>query len=133
MHLGIPTRIFVVVGGLVLFGILCFYLLVTRAIEFRVQAHRGQPIVRAIEQFHKQTGSYPVSLAELAPKYLPTVPEMPDKVRHKFMGWDYHTTTNGIVISYTLSYYLGRATVEYEPPVWFGNDEGHRTILWRND
>src|ERR1043166_6079344 len=104
MRLGITSRIFAVMGALFL-GILGLYLVVTRAIEFRVQARRGQPIVRAIEQFNKQMGAFPASLADLAPKYLPQVPDMPDRVQHKFGGWDYRTTTNGTVLSYSLRYY----------------------------
>jgi hypothetical protein len=133
MRFSALMRIFAVVAALFLFGIFGLYLLVTRAIEFRVQAHRGQPIIRAIEQFHKQTGTYPVSLADLAPKYLPTTPDVPDQTQYKFSGWDYFTTTNGVAFSYSLRYYMGRGGVEYQPPVWYGNDEGHRTVILRND
>jgi hypothetical protein len=41
----------------------------SRAPEFRAQALAGQPIVRAIENYRSDTGSYPESLAALVPKY----------------------------------------------------------------
>jgi hypothetical protein len=97
------------------------------------QAMAGQPIVRAIEEFRKQTGSFPSSLTDLAPKYLPTVPDRPDESQHKFIGWEYRMVTNGVAVTYTLRYYMGRGGIEYEPPVWYGNDEGHRTVLLRNN
>ncbi len=97
------------------------------------QAQVGQPIVRAVEAFRKQTGNYPASLEDLVPKYLPKVPDRPDESQHKFSGWEYRVITNGVAHTYTLRYYMGRGGVEYEPPVWYGNDEGHRTVLLKND
>jgi len=105
----------------------------SRTGEFKAQAQAGQPIIRAIEEFRKQTGSYPASLADLAPKYLPTLPDTPDESQHKFTGWEYRTVTNGVAVTFTLRYYMGRGGIEYEPPVWYGNDEGHKTVLLRND
>jgi hypothetical protein len=105
----------------------------SRTGEFRAQAQAGQPIVRAIEEFRKQTGGYPASLTNLAPKYLRTVPDTPDESQHKYTGWEYRMVTNGVAVTYTLRYYMGRGGIEYEPPVWFGNDEGHKTVLLRND
>ncbi|MDI6739524.1 MAG: hypothetical protein QME74_04075 [Candidatus Edwardsbacteria bacterium] len=97
--------------------------------EFRAQAQAGQPIIRAIEEFRKQTGSYPASLADLVPKYLPAVPDVPDASKRKFEGWEYHTVTNNEAVSYSLRYYMGKGGVEYEPPNWVGNDEGRRTVI----
>jgi hypothetical protein len=63
---------------------------------------------------------------------LAAVPDLPDKSQHKYSGWDYRTATNGIEISYTLSYYMGRGGVEYESPNWIGDDEGHKTVILSN-
>jgi hypothetical protein len=114
-------------------GIIILRVMFSRTREFRAQARAGQPIVRAIEDYRKQNGNYPVSLADLAPKYLPTVPDMPDESKSKFRGWDYRTVTNGVAVSYTLRYYMGRGGVEYEPPKWIGNDEGTRTVILSNE
>jgi hypothetical protein len=128
-------RAFVVaagVAGVVLLGL--YDWLISHTVEFRMRAHLGQPIVRAVEQFRKETGSYPASLVSLAPKYLPTVPDMPDQSKHKFDGWDYRLVTNGVAISYGLSYYMGKAQLQYEPPTWVGEiDGGHKTIIFRNE
>ena len=104
----------------------------SRTSEFKAQALAGQPIVRAIEDYRKQTGSYPPSLAALTPKYLATVPDIPDESQHKFTGWDYRIVTNGTAISFSLRYYMGRGGVEYQPPNWIGNDEGHTTVVLSN-
>jgi hypothetical protein len=104
----------------------------SRTAEFRAQAEAGQPIVQAIEKYHSDTGSYPESLSALVPRYLAAVPETPDGSEHKFTGWDYTRTTNGLIVSFSLRYYLGRGGVEYEPPDWIGNDEGDRTVLLSN-
>ena len=100
--------------------------------EFLAQAHAGQPIVRAIEDYQKKAGNYPTSLADLTPKYLPTVPDLRDDSKHKFTGWDYRLVTNGTVVAYRLRYYLGKGGVEYEPPDWIGNDEGRRRVVLSN-
>jgi hypothetical protein len=117
----------------VLFGYLGLRLLFDRTREFKAQAKAGQPIVRAIEEFKKRNGGYPASLADLVPKYLPTVPDLPDESNHKFTGWEYRTVTNGVAVSYSVRYDLGRGGVEYEPPKWIGNDEGHRTVILSNE
>jgi hypothetical protein len=114
-------------------GFIGLYAVLSRPFQFREQARRGQPIVRAIEEFKKQTGEYPVTLGDLVPKYLPEAPETPDRPNHKSEGWEYCTLTSGVTVTYRLRYYLGKGGVEYEPPVWLGNDEGRRTVLLRND
>jgi len=111
----------------VLYGLLYAGLDRTRA--FRAQARAGQSIVEAIDEFHRHTGRYPGSLAELVPDYLHAAPDVPDRERHKDGGWDYGVVTNGLAVSYKLRYYMGRGGVEYEPPNWIGNDEGHRKII----
>jgi hypothetical protein len=133
MRLGFPMRIPLVLVAMVVVGFLGLHLLVSRTFEFRAQAHRGQPIVRAIEDFKKQTGFYPVALADLVPKHLPIAPDIPNYPNHKYQGWEYRTVTNGGAVTYSLRYYMGRGGVEYEPPVWFGNNEGHRSVLLRNN
>lgn len=137
MRPGSPLRVLLIVAGAFVLMSICgvagLRLMLSRTREFRAQAQAGQPIVQAIDQFRKQTGSYPPSLAALAPKYLPTVPDVPNESQQKFSGWDYQTVTNGMAVSYTLRYYMGRGGVEYEPPNWIGNDEGHRTIILRNN
>ena len=89
--------------------------------------------MRAIESFRRQTGSLPASLAELAPKYLATVPIVSDNSKPNLRGWEYRLVTNGVVVSYNLRYYLGRGGVEYEPPNWMGNDEGNRKVILSNE
>jgi hypothetical protein len=123
------------IAGLILLvgGVILLRALFSRTREFRAKAESGQPIVRAIEQYKKDSGTYPASLADLAPKYLPVVPDLPDESKSKFEGWDYRTETNGVLVSYSLRYYMGRGGVEYEPPTWSGNDEGHRTVLFKNE
>ena len=71
-------------------------------------------------------------LSDLVPKYLATVPDVPDRSKGKFTGWDYSPETNGLVVSYSLRYYMGKGGVEYEPPNWVGNDEGNKTIILSN-
>jgi hypothetical protein len=137
MRLGTPMRVLLVVAASSVIagvcGILILRLMFSRTREFRAQAHLGQPIVRAIEEYRKRTGVYPESLADLAPKYLPTVPDLPDESNNKFGGWNYCTVTNGAIVSYSLRYYMGRGGVEYEPPKWIGNNEGHRTVILSNE
>jgi hypothetical protein len=137
MHLSPQLRSALLAGGIFalvsLCGVIGLRLMFSRTRAFRAQAEAGQPIVRAVEQFRKQTGTYPASLADLAPKYLPAVPDLPNESEHKFGGWDYRTVTNGMIVSYTLMYYMGRGGVEYQPPNWIGNDEGTKTILLKND
>ena len=72
-------RVLVAVGVLALLGFIGLLLLFSRTFEFREQARRGQPIVRAVDEFKKQTGEYPASLADLVPKYLPTITDIPDE------------------------------------------------------
>ncbi|HEX5400545.1 MAG TPA: hypothetical protein VFY06_15970 [Verrucomicrobiae bacterium] len=113
-------------------GLFVLHTLIDRTREFRAQAEAGQPIVRAIEDYHRQTGSYPASLTDLAPKYLPTAPDIANESQHKHVGWDYRLVTNGAVVSYRLLYYMGRGGVEYDPPNWIGNDEGRKKIILSN-
>src|ERR1017187_7494057 len=112
MRLGTPMRILLVVVAsfliLCVCGILILRLMFSRTREFQAQAQLGQPIVRAIEECRKQRGAYPNSLADLVPKYLLTVPELPDESKNKFSGWDYRTVTNGMVVSYSLTCFMGR-------------------------
>lgn len=114
-------------------GIGVLRLMFSRTREFRAQAQLGQPIVRAVEDYKEETGSYPASLGDLAPTYLPAVPEVPDVSRCKFGGWDYQMETNNGVASYRLRYYLGWGGIEYRPPHWIGNNEGSRNIIFSNE
>jgi len=100
-----------------------------RSREFRAQIRAGQPLVQAIKQFRKDIGRYPKSLPELAPRYLPEVASAPNDLRHKFNRWGYWLDTNDGVVSYHLFYYMGKADVEYDPPNWTANDDGHEMIL----
>jgi type II secretory pathway pseudopilin PulG len=125
---GVIVALLIGIGGI---GVLRF--LFGRTRQFQKQAEAGQPIVRAIEAFQKQTGSYPTSLTDLAPKFLPSVPDIPDKTKGKFEGWDYAMETNGTSVSYTLRYYMGRGGVEYRAPHWIGNNEGSRKIVLSNE
>jgi hypothetical protein len=133
MHTDASTRNRLRTVALVAVGFAGLYLAISRPFQFREQVRRGQPIVRAIEEFKRQTGEYPVTLADLLPKYLPEAPETSDRPNRKFQGWDYQTVTSGVTVTYSLRYYMGKGGVEYEPPVWFGNDEGRRSVLLRND
>jgi hypothetical protein len=123
-----------VLGGLTLAvcGFIVLHLLFDRTREFRTKAEAGQPIVRAIEEFKVRTGNYPTSLSALVPSYLPVMPDTPDIPNHKFGGWEYQTETNGGQVSYSLRCDMGRGGVEYEPPNWIGNDEGHKVVILRN-
>jgi hypothetical protein len=87
-----------------------------RTDEFKAQAKLGQPIVRAIEDYHTQTGSYPTSL---------------DALPQKYSGWTYETLTNEGVISYALRYRMGQqGGVFYEPSHWLGgSNEAHIVLL----
>lgn len=117
-------------------GFLCLWLaahiLLDRTREFRARARLGQPIVHAVDQFRAATGAYPPCLSNLYPKYLTAIPDIPNVESNKFEGWEYRTMTNGSETSFTLRYYMGRGGVEYEPPNWYGNDEGHRSVILRN-
>jgi len=104
-----------------------------RTHAFLAQAQTGQPIVRAIEEYRKQTGNYPASLTNLVPTFLAKIPDTVDKSRHKFSGWEYRPITNDVRPSYILRYYMGRGGVEYKPPNWIGNDEGDQTIILKNE
>ena len=132
-----PVRdLFVVFAALLVLGvcgIVALQLLFSRTREFRAKARAGQPIVQAIETFRKQTGNYPASLAELAPKYLPAMPDIQQDEHYKYGSWEYRVVTNGGVVSYSLRSYMGRGGIEYEPPNWIGNDEGSTTIVLRNE
>jgi hypothetical protein len=101
--------------------------------EFLAKAGEGQPIVGAINRYKEENGSYPVALDDLVPKYLFQWPETPSPPEGKFGGWDYRTVTNGTVVTYDLRYYMGTGGVEYQPPNWMANDEGHRTVILRNE
>src|SRR5436190_2845629 len=95
------------------YALFIYFTMIDRRFVFRFKAQKGQPIVRAIEEFHRQTGNFPASLTNLTPKYLSAVPDMPDRTQHKFSGWDYQIVTNGTAVSYTLRYYMGKGGVEY--------------------
>ena len=114
-------------------GILTLHLLLDRTREFKACAVTGQSIVRAIERFQQQTGTYPACLADLVPHYLPSAPEQPDRANHKYTGWDYVLMTNAGVVAYRLGCYLGRGGVDYEPPNWVGNDEGRKQVILSNE
>ena len=120
--------------GLVV-AVVCFLILhlaFDQTSAFRAQAELGQPIVRAIEDFHGQSGVYPSSLTDLAPKYLATVSGIPNESQHKFIGWEYRMVTNGMAVTCTLRHSMGKGGVEYEPPDWFRNDEGTRIVVLSN-
>lgn len=114
-------------------GLFALRLMFSRTREFRAQARAGQPIVRAIEDYRKQTGSYPASLGELAPQYLATLPEIQQEGQYKLGSWEYRLVTNGTAVTYSLRAYMGRGGVEYQSPHWVGNNEGQRTILLSNE
>ncbi len=103
-----------------------------RTQEFRLQAKMGQPIIKAINQFKNDTGQLPSSLTNLYPKYLPRLPDLPDKQARKLSGWEYFPVTNGPETTFVLRFYMGRGGVEYMPTNWFGNTEGQRKVLKLN-
>jgi len=78
-------------------------------------------------------GTPNTSLTELSPRYLATLPEIQQEGHYKRGSWEYHLVTNGTLVSYSLRSYMGRGGVEYQPPNWIGNDEGHRTIVLSNE
>ena len=83
--------------------------------EYKAQAKLGQPIVRAIEDYYTQTGSYPTSL---------------DALSQKYSGWTYETSTETATNGwYALRYRFSKGGVEYEPHRWIGGDKGHYVLL----
>jgi hypothetical protein len=137
MRPGKTLRILLMVAASLLIlgvcGVVALRLMFSRTREFRAQAQIGQPIVRAIEDFRKQTGSFPPSLTDLAPKYLATLPDIQQEEHYKRGSWEYRVVTNGEAVSYSLRSYMGSGGVEYQPPNWIGNDEGHRTVVLSNE
>lgn len=124
--------VFGLLAGAVLINIISLWILshhLNRTSEFCAKAAEGKPIVHAIEEFRKDTGKYPLSLADLVPKYLPKDPDLSDAPNRKYHGWEYQAILDGKAASYSLRYYMGRGGVEYEPPHWIGNDEGRRSVL----
>ena len=104
----------------------------SRTAEFRARAKAGQPLVRAIEAFRRDTGHYPTSLHELVPKYFPGFPSIPSDPRARGSdsdGWEYYTRGTD---SYSLYYFMGKGGVEYDPPNWIGDDDGNRKVLSLN-
>ena len=82
--------------------------------EFEAQAKLGQPIVRAIEDYLKQTGTYPGSLDELP---------------LKTSGWTYMTFVDDTQVTYELRYSMGQGDVVYIPSSWLVQDKGHTILL----
>ena len=103
-------------------------------VELHQHAVAGQPIVRALESFEDDVGRYPDTLAELAPKYLPTAPDAwGDQGKYDQSGWGYRLTTNGASTSYCLIYQTSRETgVWYEPPQWLAIRGGAREVILTN-
>jgi hypothetical protein len=87
-------------------------------------AQAGQPIVQAIQDYHKQTGSYPPSLFALMPKYLADFPPIPHQPYAKFFGaWDYRVLKHYDEVYFTLSMYMDDGNkVTYEWPYWFKDE-----------
>lgn len=129
-------KVIPIVGVLGIVGIIGLFiftaLMLDRTREFRAQAELGQPIVRAIEQYHGNMGHLPPSITNLVPKYLTQMPDTSNRQTHKYEGWEYAVATNGSEVTYTLRYYMGRGGVEYIHPNWYGNDEGHRKVILKN-
>ena len=127
------VKVVLILGAFSIVGLyLSLWIMFDRTREFRAQAILGQPIVRAIEQYQTDVGQLPPSITNLVPKYLPRVPDLADFQANKLKGWNYTTETKGSNTTYTLTYYMGRGGVVYVPPNWYGNDEGHRTVILRN-
>lgn len=137
MRPGKTVWILLVIAGslfvLAVCGPIALRLMFSRTRVFRAQAHVGQPIVRAIEDFRKHTGSYPATLTELSPQYLTTLPEIQEDGHYKYGSWEYRLITNGAAVGYSLRSYMGRGGVEYQPPHWIGINEGSRKILLSNE
>ncbi len=102
---------------------------VDRSLAFQKKVKEGTPIVRAIEQFRRDTGAYPVSLTELAPKYISALPPNIANAPFKYGHWGYFTFTNGIAVSYSLTYFMGKGGIDYTPPYWTGDNDGHRRVI----
>ena len=86
----------------------------SRTAKFEAQARLGQPIVRAIEDHLKQTGTYPGSLDELP---------------LKTSGWTYMTFVDDTQVTYELRYRMGQRDVVYIPSSWLVQDKGHTIQL----
>ena len=82
--------------------------------KFEAQARLGQPIVRAIEDHLKQTGTYPASLDELP---------------LKTSGWTFMTFVEDTRVTYELRYSMGQDDVVYIPSSWLVQNKGHTKQL----
>jgi len=103
-----------------------------RTAEFKAKVREGQPVIQALEAFHRDTGKYPKTLAELAPKYLPNLSNGPTDSEHYFGGWRFYTVTNyneDNSVTYDLSFFMGKGWVAYRPTNWIANDDGHERVL----
>jgi hypothetical protein len=101
-----------------------------RSLAFQKKVQEGTPIVRAIEKFRKDTGAYPASFTDLTPKYLPASPsDIIAKPQYYYRDWEYYTITNGTTVSYHLYYFMGKGGVDYTPPVWRGDNDGHKRVI----
>jgi len=101
-----------------------------RSRDFRKKIREATPLVRAIEKFRTDTGSYPQSLDELAPKYLTGIATNAADLQQKFGGWNYDADTNAGKVSFTLrNYNMGHAGIDYTPPYWTGNVDGNERVL----
>ena len=85
-----------------------------RTAEFEAQAKLGQPIVRAIEDHLKQTGTYPASLDELP---------------LRTSGWTSMTFVEDTQVTYELRHPMSQGDVVYIPSSWLVQDKGHTKQL----
>ena len=76
-----------------------------RKAAFEAVAIRAQPLVEAIERFHKDIGKIPESLGQLVPEYLPSIP---DTGMSEYPSFEYRTYDVREARITLLSYDLGR-------------------------
>jgi len=81
----------------------------------RLAEHRGQVVASAIASFHDVTGRYPVSLDELVPAYLATVPAA--KWSLVYDAFEYRSAPRPVLTYYDVPP-LGRRTFDVEAGRW---------------
>jgi hypothetical protein len=85
------------------------------------QVQTGNLILRAIEQYDVETRSYPASLTNFVPSYLPRYLAVTTNANFFLTGWDYRLATNGSHhATFRLRYNMEGGAIEYRsaPAEW---------------
>jgi hypothetical protein len=111
--------------------VVCAFGLVSCSVEHKRIAEEGQPIIRAIYQYKRNTGNYPENLSALVPEYLKEAPFEDWKRGWKYSPADSRGFTSGFMLSrFSVGY---KTRVEYiddgTAVGWRVNAEGDKTPL----